>query len=155
VGEEVCDGFDNNCDGEVDEGFDVGSTCLVGDGFCAAAGEQKCDIDGNLICVGEPYDCDDGDECTIDSCDPSFGCRYEEPDPYCSSYDWFSGDSASYDNPQEEGGGQAPSAEASSGCNAVSSRLSGGLAIVILFLLLIFWRRRFFERTHPGAGLPS
>ena len=55
---EVCDGFDNNCDGNVDEGFDVD-----GDGFETCQGD--CDDNDptvnpgvNEICDGIDNDCD-------------------------------------------------------------------------------------------------
>lgn len=47
---EVCDGKDNDCDGEVDEG--CGDLC-------------------------EGVNCDDGNPCTSDLCDPQIGCYYE------------------------------------------------------------------------------
>ncbi|MFT7580023.1 MAG: hypothetical protein ACI9MR_001690 [Myxococcota bacterium] len=71
---------------------DDGNSCSVGDictaGACASGtdiGSGPCD-DGNACtitdvcnavgtCVGVTSDCDDSDVCTIDSCDPQFGCR--------------------------------------------------------------------------------
>jgi len=41
-----CDGFDNDCDGEVDEDFAAkGSVCTVGQGECTAAGTRVCTAD--------------------------------------------------------------------------------------------------------------
>ena len=53
---EVCDGRDNDCDGEIDEDFaDLGATCEVGIGACAAAGVQVCATDGaDTICGATP-----------------------------------------------------------------------------------------------------
>ncbi len=86
---EVCDGFDNDCDGLTDE-----STCSDGDpctdDVCdPAAGCQfphntePCN-DGNPctggdvcslgVCAGEFVGCDDGNPCTSDTCDPVQGC---------------------------------------------------------------------------------
>ncbi len=87
---EVCDGFDNDCDGQTDEG-----TCSDGDpctdDVCdPAAGCQfphnaaPCN-DGNPctdgdqctlgVCAGLFKDCDDGNPCTADTCDPVQGCK--------------------------------------------------------------------------------
>ncbi len=46
-GTELCgDGADNDCDGDTDEGFDVGEPCEVGAGECTAAGTRVCAADG-------------------------------------------------------------------------------------------------------------
>ncbi|MCB9525413.1 MAG: hypothetical protein H6702_18835 [Myxococcales bacterium] len=73
---EVCDGADNNCNGQVDEGVPaIGLACTVGQGQCANAGTVLCDpIAGNPIdsvrcdvepnapapeaCDGQDNDCD-------------------------------------------------------------------------------------------------
>lgn len=49
---EICDGQDNNCNGFVDEGFNVGGTCTVGGqlGLCAI-GAYQCG-GGAAVCVG-------------------------------------------------------------------------------------------------------
>ena len=43
---EVCDGKDNNCDGKIDEGFDVGAPCVGQHGVCQIAGKKECAPDG-------------------------------------------------------------------------------------------------------------
>jgi hypothetical protein len=54
---ESCDDLDNDCDGEVDNGFDVGDTCTVGIGECAADGVKVCTADGTgTECDGVPGD---------------------------------------------------------------------------------------------------
>ncbi len=43
---EICDGKDNNCNGQIDEGFNVGQSCSVGVGECARTGQYVCKADG-------------------------------------------------------------------------------------------------------------
>jgi len=45
-GVEVCDGMDNNGDGEIDEGFNVGQACSAGEGECTEVGMFVCSLDG-------------------------------------------------------------------------------------------------------------
>jgi YVTN family beta-propeller protein len=40
---ELCDGEDNDCDGQTDEGFGVGQTCFAGQGQCLRSGQRACD----------------------------------------------------------------------------------------------------------------
>lgn len=64
--DELCgDDIDNDCDGDTDEGFDVGDACTTGVGACAVTGEMECTDDGtDTECnatAGESADevCDD------------------------------------------------------------------------------------------------
>ncbi len=47
---EWCDGRDNDCDGEVDEGFPLGDACETGVGSCHGTGELVCTADGGTEC---------------------------------------------------------------------------------------------------------
>ncbi len=49
---ELCNLLDDDCDGEVDEGFDVGAACTVGVGACANPGVMACpEGGGKLACT--------------------------------------------------------------------------------------------------------
>ncbi len=84
---EVCDGADNDCDGRVDEDFDVGSACSAGSGACTAFGRFVCAPDGlgvvcnakapdpsPEVCDGEDNDCDGVvDDGLTEACDSACG----------------------------------------------------------------------------------
>jgi len=53
-GEEICDGTDNDCNGELDEGFGAGEPCSAGVGACAADGVQACDSPDSVACNAVP-----------------------------------------------------------------------------------------------------
>ncbi len=75
-GDVRCNGVDDDCDGEVDEG-DFGA-CGVGLGACAAPGVLRCDLDAlELACVGEPGE--PGDEICNDLDDDCDGVLDEVP----------------------------------------------------------------------------
>ena len=51
---ETCNGVDEDCDGVIDNGFGVGTTCVEGDGQCTKAGKVVCDGMGGTKCDAEP-----------------------------------------------------------------------------------------------------
>ena len=85
---ELCDGIDNDCDAQIDEGFDVGIACARGDGTCRNEGQIVCASDGQTsecsvaagvpdtaeMCDGFDNNCDGqidegfgaGDACQLD-----------------------------------------------------------------------------------------
>ena len=98
AGDEVCNGQDDDCDGETDEPTagkllcDDGKPCTTdscaGASGCAYASAegQPCDADGSActendacvggLCVaGKAIVCDDGNPCTTETCDKQKGCQ--------------------------------------------------------------------------------
>ncbi|TNF32345.1 MAG: HYR domain-containing protein [Deltaproteobacteria bacterium] len=52
---ERCNGLDDDCDGQTDDGFDLGAACTVGLGACESAeGVRVCRADGTAACDGIP-----------------------------------------------------------------------------------------------------
>ncbi len=81
---ELCDGEDNNCDGQTDELYAVGLPCAVGFGLCQRAAVWQCAEDGSVECPVEPGPagvevCGNEED---ENCDGIVdnGCG-EEPDP--------------------------------------------------------------------------
>jgi hypothetical protein len=101
--EEVCDGADNDCDGETDEDlcddangctFDQ---CIPGTGCVHPSLVMGCD-DGDPCTHGDQctsgactpgpaVDCDDDNECTGDACAPGSGCVFAPLETSCSDGD--------------------------------------------------------------------
>ncbi len=50
---EVCNNLDDDCDGEVDEDFSLGSSCFSGQGVCRQAGQVICGAASTTICSAQ------------------------------------------------------------------------------------------------------
>lgn len=75
--EATCDGQDNDCDGTTDEG---GASLCDDSDVCTT--DHAC-VDGQCVVTGT-LECDDGQECSVDSCDSAKGCLHEpDPRPAC------------------------------------------------------------------------
>ncbi len=101
--EEACNGFDDDCDGDVDEeSCDDENECTqdscAGEAGCQyvplEGGECKdgnpctvADLCSDGVCVGTPVTCDDDDPCTDDSCDGAGGCVFEPNEEPCDDGD--------------------------------------------------------------------
>src|SRR5262249_26293570 len=71
---ETCNGLDDDCNDEVDEGGDSlcddGNRCTIGEACVMGA----CTSGRPVI---PKVDCDDHNACTSDYCDPDLGCRHD------------------------------------------------------------------------------
>ena len=101
---ETCDGQDNDCDGQTDEGgCDDGKPCTNDNCDPGAANGEVCthvlspgvpcddgtactdgDICDEVGCKGKPKSCDDGDACTDSSCEPVVGCQFKPQSGPCN-----------------------------------------------------------------------
>ncbi len=101
--EEICNGLDDDCDGDMDEETcDDGNECTddtcLGEEGCQyvplSAGECKdgdvCTVGDHCnagVCEGSLISCDDSNPCTDDSCDGLGGCQYVNNQGDCDDQD--------------------------------------------------------------------
>ena len=63
-GTEQCNGLDDDCDGDIDDGFDLGAPCSVGVGACVQSGVLVCSASGeSAVCDAFP-----GEPSSFESC---------------------------------------------------------------------------------------
>ncbi len=112
---EVCDGEDNDCDGQVDNLPALGP-CFIESPYGACEGKPSC-ADGEPICVGQTPQpeicngvdddcdgsvdeatCDDSVACTVDSCDATSGaCVFQLIDGACDDGNPCTDDACDFD----------------------------------------------------------
>ncbi len=88
---EICDGLDNDCNGRVDDGFEVGARCTFGEGVCETQGQLVCSEDGSGVVCDARAD-EDPNTCVTDGSCMAAGTRHPERCAVCAPafdrFDW-------------------------------------------------------------------
>ncbi|MDG2305799.1 MAG: hypothetical protein P8R42_14380 [Candidatus Binatia bacterium] len=81
-----CAGDGNECTQDCSPSFGCAYQPLTGVACDDEPGGNVCttDICDDGACTHRPNTCDDGVDCTIDSCDPILGCQAADSDPLCN-----------------------------------------------------------------------
>ena len=95
---EICDGLDNDCDGDVDENFDLDRPCSIGIGVCEASGVLVCNEEADStvcnaeiiepteeICNDLDDDCDGEAENGLNCCEPGTSIFCGDSEGLCES----------------------------------------------------------------------
>lgn len=83
---ETCNGKDDDCDGQIDNGFDIGTTCEKGMGACKQEGKKVCKADGKeTYCDAQPGQAQ-AETCNgkDDNCDGQVDETFPEVDQPCT-----------------------------------------------------------------------
>jgi len=85
--DEICNQMDDDCDGQVDEGFRIGEACMVNLGGCDAVGVLACNPTNNRVtqCAVENEPIARAEECNglDDDCDGAVDENFPEPCGAC------------------------------------------------------------------------
>ncbi|MFM7203945.1 MAG: MopE-related protein [Myxococcota bacterium] len=114
--DELCDGIDNNCDEQIDEGFDADGDTYLSAALCASVGGGDCDDKVATIFPGAQEKCDfkdndcdkqidegfDQDNDGFSSCDPD-ECDDTDPDVNADEKEVCDGKDNDCDDKEDEG----------------------------------------------------
>jgi len=145
-GNEDCDGLDNDCDGQTDEGLD-GAACPLQDGVCAGSA-QACDGAGGWSpCDASAYGADyESSETRCDGLDNDCDGRTDEDD-VCAQPD--GGQDGGADGGADAGGSDEDKIVIKGGCGCAGAGTSGPTGLWLLGL--IAWALT--RRTRTGGSL--
>ena len=122
---ETCDGLDNDCNGDIDDGFNIGSSCTSGTGVCLVGGRLVCDGSNATRCDATLVDGaiadTDNNPCTTDTC----VAGVETHEPVANGEDCNADDSLCTENDSCQGGvcqpGQSVTCTAQDTCHTAGT----------------------------------